>query len=195
MAVQLKKGANVNLNKEAPGLADITVGLGWDIRATDGDAFDADASAFLLNASGKTRSDDDLIFYNQPTSADGSVSHAGDNLTGAGDGDDEKIVIKLNQVAADVERVAISVTIHNAEERKQNFGMIANAFIRVVNNADGAEIARYDLSEDASTETALVFGEIYRDKAAAGEWKFRAVGQGHQGGFAALATQFGVNVG
>lgn len=195
MAVQLTKGGNINLSKEAPGLNDVTIGLGWDTRATDGAAFDLDASAFLLKADGKTRADTDMIFYGQKTSTDGSVTHSGDNVTGEGAGDDEKIIVNLSKVAAEVERVAVSVTIYDAEARKQNFGMVTNAYIRVVNNADGKEIARYDLSEDASTETAMVFGEVYRDKSAAGQWKFKAVGQGYQGGLGALATQFGVNVG
>lgn len=195
MPVQLTKGGNLNLNKQAPGLTEIIVGLGWDVRATDGAAFDLDASAFLLNAGGKTRSDADMIFYGQKASADGSVTHAGDNLTGDGQGDDETIVVNLASVPADIERIAVSVTIYDAETRRQNFGMVTNAFIRVVNKADGTEIARYDLSEDASVETAMVFGEIYRDKSAAGEWKFKAVGQGYAGGLGALAQQFGVNVG
>lgn len=195
MAVQLSKGGNINLSKAAPGLTEITVGLGWDTRATDGAAFDLDASAFLLKADGKTRTDADMIFYGQKTSADGSVAHGGDNLTGDGAGDDEKVIVSLAKVPAEVERIAVTVTIYDADARKQNFGAVSNAYIRVVNNADGKEIARYDLTEDASTETAMVFGEVYRDKSAAGEWKFKAVGQGFKGGLGALATQYGVNVG
>lgn len=192
MAVSLSKGGNVSLSKEAPGLTAIIVGLGWDARVTDGSAFDLDASAFLLNESGKVRSDADFIFYNNKTSADGAVVHQGDNQSGAGEGDDETIAIDLSQVAADVRKIAISVTIHEAEARRQSFGQVSNAFIRVLNKADGKEIARYDLSEDYSTETAMIFGEIYRNGA---EWKFKAVGQGFAGGLGPLAKNFGVNIG
>ncbi len=191
MAISLSKGGNVSLTKSAPGLTKILIGLGWDTRATDGAAFDLDASAFLLNAGGKVRSDADFIFFNQSTSADGSVQHMGDNTTGAGDGDDEVIKVDLSAVPAEVDKIAVSVTIHEAEARKQNFGMVSQAFVRVVNEADGAEIVRYDLSEDFSVETALIFGEVYRNS---GEWKFRAVGQGFQGGLAAMAKNYGVNV-
>ncbi len=191
MSVSLVKGGNVSLSKEAPGLESVTVGLGWDVRATDGAAFDLDASCFLLNAEGKVRSDADFIFYNNKASACGSVQHMGDNLTGAGDGDDEKVAVQLTAVPADVAKIAFAVTIHEAEQRKQNFGMVSNAFIRVVNAKDDKELARFDLSEDASTNTSLIFGELYRHN---GEWKFRAVGQGYDGGLGALARGFGVNV-
>ena len=191
MSVSLVKGGNVSLSKEAPGLESVTVGLGWDVRATDGAAFDLDASCFLLNADGKVRSDADFIFYNNKTSACGSVQHQGDNLTGVGDGDDEKISVQLTAVPADVVKVAFAVTIHEAEQRKQNFGMVSNAFIRVVNARDDKELARFDLSEDASTNTSLIFGELYRHN---DEWKFRAVGQGYDGGLGALARGFGVNI-
>lgn len=190
MSISIAKGGNVSLSKEAPGLAKILIGLGWDARSTDGADFDLDASAFLLAESGKVRSDADFIFYNQLKSADGSVEHTGDNLTGEGEGDDEAVKVDLARVAAEIQRVAVAVTIHDADARKQNFGMVQNAFIRVVNDADGKEIARYDLSEDYSTETALIFGEVYRHGA---EWKFRAVGQGFQGGLAPLARNYGVN--
>lgn len=192
MSVSLNKGANVSLSKEEPGLARVLIGLGWDARATDGSEFDLDASAFLLNASGKVRRDDDFIFYNNLRASDGSVEHSGDNRTGDGDGDDEALTVELARVAPEVQKVAVVVTIHDGEARRQSFGMVTNAFIRVVNDATGREIARYDLSEDASTETAMVFGEIYRHGA---EWKFRAVGQGYQGGLAPLARGFGVNIG
>lgn len=192
MAVSLSKGGNVSLSKEAPGLTAIDVGLGWDARVTDGSAFDLDASAFLLNDGGKVRSDSDFIFYNNKTSADGAVVHQGDNQTGAGEGDDEVVSIDLSKVAADIKKVAFSVTIHEAEARSQNFGQVANAFIRVVNKADGKEIARYDLSEDYSTETAMIFGELYRHN---DEWKFKAVGQGFAGGLGPLASNYGVNIG
>ena len=192
MAVSLSKGGNVSLSKEAPGLASITVGLGWDARATDGAAFDLDASAFLLGESGKVRSDADFVFYNNKEGAGGSVLHAGDNKTGEGVGDDETVKMDLTKIPADIVKVAFAVTIHEAEQRKQNFGQVANAYIRVVNNADGKEIARYDLSEDASIETAMIFGEIYRHN---GEWKMKAIGSGFAGGLGPLATNFGVNVG
>lgn len=191
MAISLSKGGNISLSKEAPNLKNLLLGLGWDVRATDGDAFDLDASAFLLTSAGKVRSDADFIFYNQPKSADGSVSHMGDNRTGAGEGDDEQIVVVLDKVPADIEKIAFTVTIHEAEARKQNFGQVSSAFIRCVNQDNNQEIAKYDLSEDASIETAMIFGEIYRHN---GEWKFKAVGQGFAGGLAALAKNYGVNI-
>jgi tellurium resistance protein TerD len=192
MAISLSKGGNVNLSKEAPGLSEVHVGLGWDVRATDGAAYDLDASVFMVKADGKVRSDADFIFYNNKKSADGSVEHQGDNTTGAGDGDDEVVFVKLGGVPADVDKVAFCVTIHDAEARKQTFGQVSKAYIRVVNKADNKELARYDLSEDGSTETALIFGELYR---AGAEWKFKAVGQGFKGGLGPLARNFGVNVG
>lgn len=191
MAISLSKGGNISLSKEAPGLTQIMVGLGWDARSTDGQDFDLDASAFLLAATGKVRSDADFIFYNQPRTADGSVAHGGDNRTGVGDGDDESINVDLGKIPADVQRIAVCVTIHEAEARRQNFGMVQNAFVRVVNAATNAEVARYDLSEDASTETAMIFAEVYRHN---NEWKFKAIGQGYRGGLGALASGFGVNV-
>jgi len=191
MAINLQKGGNVNLSKEAPGLTAVAVGLGWDIRATDGAAYDLDASAFLLTESGKVRADNDFIFYGNKKSSDGSVEHMGDNVTGDGDGDDEVVEVKLSSVPAAVQKIAISVTIHEAEARKQTFGQVSKAFIRVVNKADGKELARYDLSEDGSTEAALVFGELYR---AGSEWKFKAVGQGFKGGLGPLARNFGVSI-
>lgn len=191
MAISLSKGGNVNLSKEAPGLNKIIVGLGWDARATDGAAFDLDASAFLVKMDGKVRSDSDFIFYNQPKSACGSVEHTGDNKTGAGEGDDEAVKVTLASVPAELDKIVFAVTIHDAEARRQNFGQVSHAYIRIVNEDGGAEIARYDLSEDASTETAMVFGEIYR---VGTDWKFKAVGQGFAGGLAPLATSFGVSV-
>ena len=191
MAISLQKGGNVNLSKEAPGLSKILIGLGWDVRATDGADFDLDGSAFLLSASGKVRSDADFVFYNQSKSDNGAVEHTGDNRTGAGDGDDEAIIISLPAVPADVEKIAITVTIHDADARRQNFGQVSSAFIRCVNADTNVEIARFDLSEDASVETAMIFGEVYRHN---GEWKFKAIGQGFKGGLAALAQHFGVNV-
>ena len=191
MAISLQKGGNVSLSKEAPGLTKMLIGLGWDVRATDGADFDLDGSAFLLNASGKVRSDADFIFYNQPKSDNGAVAHQGDNRTGEGEGDDEVIEVDLATVPADVEKIAITVTIHDADARKQNFGQVSSAFIRCVNPNGNVEIARFDLSEDASVETAMIFGEIYRHN---GEWKFKAIGQGFKGGLGALAQHFGVNV-
>ncbi len=190
MAISLNKGGNLSLSKTDPSLQNMLIGLGWDARPTDGQDFDLDASAFMLKSDGKTRSDADFIFYNQLRSSCGSVEHLGDNLTGKGEGDDESLVLQLNRIPADIERVVFAVTINDAEARKQNFGQVSNAFIRVVNKDSGAEIARYDLSEDASVETAMIFGEIYRHN---GEWKFKAVGQGYAGGLAPLARGFGIN--
>ena len=190
MAISLQKGGNVNLSKEAPNLKKIIVGLGWDPRSTDGATFDLDGSAFLLKNDGKVRGDSDFIFYNNLKSTDGSVVHTGDNTTGEGDGDDERIEIDLSRVPADIDRVSITVTIHDADARRQNFGMVSKAFIRCLNAEGEKEIARYDLSEDSSTETAMIFGEIYRYN---GEWKFKAIGQGFNGGLGPLARSFGVN--
>ncbi len=191
MAISLNKGGNISLSKEAPGLKHVLVGLGWDARSTDGQDFDLDASAFILAGAGKVRSDADFIFYNQLKSVDGSVEHTGDNRTGAGEGDDEALKVNLEKIPADVQKVVFAVTIHEAEARRQNFGMVSNAFIRIVNSDNNAEVARYDLSEDASTETAMIFAELYRHGA---EWKFKAVGQGYAGGLGPLARNFGVNV-
>ena len=189
MAVSLSKGGNVSLTKEAPGLTEVIVGLGWDPRVTDGQEFDLDASAFLLKADGKVRADSDFIFYNQLKSTDGSVEHTGDNRTGEGDGDDEAIKVDLSKVPADIDRIAFTVTIHEADARRQNFGQVRNAFIRIVNQDNNNEVARYDLAEDASTETAMIFAELYRNGA---EWKFRAVGQGFVGGLKPLAESYGL---
>jgi len=191
MGISLAKGGNVSLSKEAPGLAKILVGLGWDVRATDGTDFDLDASVFLTGANGKVRSDSDFIFYNNLRSTDGSVEHTGDNKTGAGEGDDEALKIDLSRLPTDVQKVVVAVTINEAEARRQNFGMVSNAFVRVVNLDGQKEIARYDLSEDASTETAMIFAEIYRHN---NEWKFKAIGQGFAGGLGPLARNLGVNV-
>lgn len=191
MAISLQKGGNISLSKEAPTMTKMILGLGWDVRATDGAAFDLDASAFLLSASGKVRSDADFIFYNQAKSSDGSVEHAGDNRTGDGDGDDESIIVDLTRIPSDVEKVAVAVTIHDAESRNQNFGQVSSAYVRCVNEANNTEVARYDLSEDASVETAMIFGELYRHN---GEWKFKAIGQGFKGGLGPLANNYGVNI-
>lgn len=192
MAISLNKGGRLSLSKEAPGLTKVLVGLGWDARATDGADFDLDASAFLLNTAGKVRSEADFIFYNQLKSPCGSVEHTGDNLTGAGEGDDEVIKVDLSKVPAEVQKIAFTVTIHEADARKQNFGQVGNAYIRVVNADNNTEITRYDLAEDASTETAMIFGELYRNN---DEWKFKAMGQGYAGGLAAVARDYGVNLG
>ncbi|WBS03938.1 TerD family protein [Pseudoduganella sp. SL102] len=191
MAISLQKGGNVNLSKEAPGLSQLTIGLGWDVRTTDGAAFDIDSSAFILKADGKVRSDSDFIFYNNLKSTDGAVQHSGDNRTGEGSGDDETVQVDLSKVPADVDKIAVCVTIHDADTRRQNFGQVQKAFVRCVNTANNQEVARYDLSEDSSTETAMVFGELYRSGS---DWKFRAVGQGFAGGLASLATSYGVAV-
>lgn len=191
MAISLTKGGNVNLSKEAPNLTNMAVGLGWNPRATDGQAFDLDAVAFLVNESGKVRSDADFIFFNNLKSSDGSVEHTGDNRTGEGDGDDEVIKVDLSKVPADVSKVVFCAVIYDGQARNQNFGQVANAYIRIVNTQSGAEVARYDLSEDSSTETAMIFGELYKNN---GEWKFRAVGQGFAGGLGPLAASYGVAV-
>lgn len=191
MAVSLSKGGNVSLSKEAPGLKAVRVGLGWDTRVTDGSAFDLDASVFVLTESGKVRSDADFVFYNNKNGANGAVVHQGDNTTGEGSGDDEVVAVTLDQLTPDVAKLSFAVTIHDADGRRQNFGMVSNAYIRVTNADGGAEIARYDLSEDASTETAMIFGDLYRHGA---EWKFKAIGQGFAGGLGPLAQSFGVNV-
>ena len=192
MAISLNKGGNVNLSKEAPNLENVLVGLGWDARATDGQPFDLDASLFMVRDDGKVPSDAYFIFYNQPKSPEGSIEHTGDNRTGAGEGDDEAVLVTLSKVPAEVQRLVIVVTIHDADARRQNFGQVSNAFVRIVNRDNNQEVVRFDLSEDYSTETAMIFGEIYRHS---GDWKFRAVGQGYSGGLRALALQHGVNVG
>jgi tellurium resistance protein TerD len=192
MSVSLNKGGNVSLSKEAPGLTAVNVALGWDARTTSGTDFDLDASALLVNATGKIISDQYFVFFNNLKSPDGSVEHTGDNLTGEGEGDDETIKVNLAAVPAEVDKIVFAVSIYDAEPRSQSFGQVRNAYIRVVNQAGEAEIARYDLSEDASTETAMIFGEVYRNKA---EWKFRAVGQGYSTGLAGIARDYGVNVG
>jgi tellurium resistance protein TerD len=191
VGVSLTKGGNVSLTKEAPGLTNVIVGLGWDVRSTTGTDFDLDASAILVGADGKVISDKHFIFFNNLTSPDGTVEHTGDNLTGEGEGDDEQVKVNLAGMAPEVDKIVFPVSIYDADGRSQSFGQVRNAFIRVVNAAGEAELARYDLSEDASTETAMVFGELYRNGA---EWKFRAVGQGYASGLAGIARDFGVNV-
>ncbi|EIW9476181.1 MULTISPECIES: TerD family protein [Klebsiella] len=190
MSVSLSKGGNVSLSKSDPSMKNVLVGLGWDVRTTDGQDFDLDASAFLLSETGKVRSDSDFIFYNNLKSADGSVTHTGDNRTGEGDGDDESLIIKLDMIPANVAKIVFVVTIHDAQMRRQSFGQVSGAFIRLVNNDSQLEVARYDLTEDASSETAMLFGELYRHN---GEWKFRAVGQGYAGGLSSVCAQYGIN--
>ena len=192
MSVSLSKGGNVSLTKEAPGLTAVLVGLGWDARTTTGADFDLDASALMVGTNGKILSDQHFVFFNNLTSPDGSVEHTGDNLTGEGEGDDEVIKVNLANVPAETDKIVVTVSIYEAEQRSQSFGQVRNAYIRVVNQADDREITRYDLSEDASTETAMIFGELYRN---ANEWKFRAVGQGYSTGLRGIAQDFGVNVG
>ena len=191
VGVGLAKGGNVSLSKAAPGLTAVNVGLGWDVRTTTGADFDLDASALLCGADGKVITDQHFVFFNNLTSPDGSVQHTGDNLTGEGEGDDEMIKVNLASVPAEVDKVVFPVSIHDADARNQSFGQVSNAFIRVVNAADQKELARYDLTEDASTETAMVFGELYRNGA---DWKFRAVGQGYASGLSGIARDYGVNV-
>lgn len=191
MAISLQKGGNLSLSKTDPSLREVLVGLGWAARSSDGADFDLDASLFMVQANGKVRGDDDFIFYNQLKSTCGAIEHTGDNKTGAGEGDDEALKIRLADVPAAITRLVIAVTIHEAEQRRQNFGMVQDAFVRIVNLDTNSEIVRFDLSEDYSTETAMIFAEIYRHN---GEWKFRAVGQGYSGGLAALAIQHGVEI-
>lgn len=191
MAISLSKGGNISLSKESPGIKQIRIGLGWDPRVTTGTDFDLDASVFLVNSEGKCRSDKDFVFYNNLKSSDGSVEHTGDNTTGEGDGDDEVIKVDLSKVPADVDRVAVTVTIHDSAARGQNFGQVDNAFARVINEDNNQEVVRYDLSEDYSVEDAMIFCELYRHN---DEWKFRAIGQGFSGGLGDLATKYGLNV-
>ncbi|HEY3005175.1 MAG TPA: TerD family protein [Kribbellaceae bacterium] len=191
MGVSLTKGGNVSLTKQAPGLTAVTVGLGWDVRTTTGTEFDLDASVLMCGANGKVLSDKNFVFFNNLVSPDGSVEHTGDNRTGEGEGDDEQVKVNLAGVPAECEKIVFNVSIYDAETRAQSFGQVRNAFIRVVNQADSNELARYDLSEDASTETAMLFGELYRS---ANEWKFRALGQGYATGLRGIASDFGVNV-
>lgn len=192
MAISLQKGQKVDLTKTNPGLTKIMVGLGWDTNKYDGGKdFDLDAAVFLLGENAKVGNDTDFVFYGNLEHTSGSVKHMGDNLTGAGDGDDEQINVDLALVPAAIQKMDFTVTIHDAENRGQNFGQVSNAFIRILNGASGEELIRYDLGEDFSIETAVVVGELYRNGA---EWKFNAIGSGFQGGLAALGKNFGVNI-
>lgn len=191
MPINLTKGEKISLTKDNPSLSKITVGLGWDVNKYSGGAeFDLDASVFVCGQNGKCRTEKDFIFYKNLDSVDGAVHHTGDNKTGAGDGDDEAIQIDLNRVAADVQKIAITVTIYDANNRRQNFGQVSNSYVRVVDDVTGNEIVRFDLGEDFSIETAIVAGEIYRHN---GEWKFNAIGAGFQGGLAALCKNYGID--
>jgi tellurium resistance protein TerD len=198
MPISLKKGEKISLTKAAPSLKKIRVGLGWDTRATSGAAFDLDASAFVLGANSKVRdATQDFVFYGMKKidgkiiTKDGSIEHTGDNRTGVGDGDDESLILDLTKFGADVQRIVFAVTIHEAKERGQSFGQVTNAFIRVVNLEDNTELCRFDISEEASTNTALDFGAVYRKD---GEWRFDAIGQGYDGGLAALCGRYGVEI-
>ena len=190
MGINLSKGQKVDLTKGNPGLKNIMVGLGWDVNAFDsGVDFDLDAAAFMLGADGKCPTEKEFVFYGNLKHTSGSVNHMGDNLTGEGDGDDEQIQIDLSKIPANIEKIAFTVTIYDADKRKQNFGQVSNAFIRIFDETTNAELIRYDLGEDFSIETAVVVGELYRNN---GEWKFNAIGSGYQGGLAALCASFGV---
>lgn len=192
MGINLSKGQKVDLTKGNPGLKSIMVGLGWDVNAFDSGAdFDLDAAAFMLGADGRCPSEKEFVFYGNLKHTSGSVNHMGDNLTGEGDGDDEQIQIDLSKIPANIEKVAFTVTIYDADQRKQNFGQVSNAFIRIVDESNNAELIRYDLGEDFSIETAVVVGELYRNN---GEWKFNAIGSGFQGGLAALCGHYGISV-
>ena len=191
MSVSLTKGGNVSLTKQAPNLTAVAVALGWDVRTTTGTDFDLDASAIATGENKQVLTDQHFVFFNNLRSPDGSIEHTGDNLTGEGDGDDEVINVDLAATPANVTNIFFPVSIYDADGRSQSFGQVQNAYIRVVDRANGSELARYDLTEDASTETAMVFGELYRN---GGEWKFRAIGQGYASGLDGIARDYGVNV-
>lgn len=192
MPINLSKGQKVDLTKGNPGLKNIMVGLGWDVNAFDsGSDFDLDAAAFMVGENGKCPTEKEFVFYGNLEHASGAVKHMGDNLTGEGEGDDEQIQVDLSKIPANVSKIAFTVTIYEAETRRQNFGQVSNAFIRIVDEATNTELIRYDLGEDFSIETAVVVGELYRNN---GEWKFNAIGSGFQGGLAALCGHYGIEV-
>ncbi|AOZ88398.1 chemical-damaging agent resistance protein C [Bacillus xiamenensis] len=192
MAIQLSKGQRVDLTKTNPGLTKVMIGLGWDTNKYSGGAeFDLDASAFLVDANNRCQQDTDFIFYNNLQHPSGSVTHTGDNRTGEGDGDDEQILVDFSKIPANIDRIGITVTIHDAETRNQNFGQVSNAFVRVVNEEGGEELIRFDLGEDFSIETAVVVCELYRHGS---DWKFNAIGSGFSGGLAALCQNYGLEV-
>jgi tellurium resistance protein TerD len=190
MGVSLSKGGNISLSKEVPGLEAIKIGCGWDAQALSGAAFDLDASVFLCGADGKVTKESDFVFYGNLQGANGAVVHAGDSRTGEGGGDDELIMVSLKNMPSELVKAAVVVTIHEAANRGQNFGMVENAYIRIINAVNDVEIARYDLTEDYSGETAVIFGEVYLKS---GEWKFKAVGQGSTEGLAQICAKFGVS--
>ena len=193
MPVSLQKGQKVSLTKGNPGLNNVVVGIGWDVNAFDtGGDFDLDSAAFLLGDNGKVTAQTDFVFFGNLNHPSGAVQHLGDNKTGVGDGDDEQIKLDLSKIPANVTKIAFTVTIYEAEARRQNFGQVSNAFVRIYNEASGEELLRYDLGEDFSIETAVVFGELYKN---GDEWKFNAIGSGYQGGLAALCGNYGVEVG
>lgn len=188
MGISLSKGGRVDLSKEAPGLNKIGVGLGWDVNATDtGNDFDLDASVFMLGASGKLPTDKHFVFYNNTKSPDGAVEHTGDNTTGEGEGDDETVFVEIGSLSADVEEVVVVVTIHEADARGQNFGQVNNSFIRIYDRSNNTEIAKYELDEDFSTETAIEFGRLYKKD---GGWRFKAVGSGYSSGLQGFVDMF-----
>ena len=190
--ISLFKGQKVDLTKNNPGLSKVLVGLGWDVNKYDGQAaFDLDTAAFVLAPNGKVSSDSDFVFYNNLKHSSGAIQHMGDNRTGIGEGDDEQIRVDLSKVPSSVDKIAFTVTIHEAEERRQNIGQVSNAYIRIMDESNGKELIRYDLGEDFSVETAVIAGELYRSGS---EWKFNAVGSGFKGGLRALCQNFGVNV-
>jgi tellurium resistance protein TerD len=193
MAVNLSKGGRVNLSKGNSGLSKVSIGLGWDSRVTDGAEFDLDASVFILDEGGKARSEADFVFYNNMTAVEGAIQHMGDNRTGEGEGDDEQIKLDLSAIVSKdpaISKLAFVVTIHEAEQRGQNFGQVENAFIRVVDDGTSEELVRYDLTEDYSTETAMIFGELYLKD---GEWRFGAVGAGFEGGLQSVIAKYGLS--
>lgn len=192
MTISLSKGQKINLTKDNPGLKEVSIGLGWDTNKYSGGAdFDLDASVFLVGSNGRVNNDLNFVFYNNLQDPSGAVTHTGDNRTGEGDGDDESVIVDFSKIPADIDKIAITVTIHEATERGQNFGQVSNAFVRIVNQETNVEVLRYDLSEDFSVETALVFCELYRH---GGEWKFSAVGSGFSGGLEALCKNYGLDV-
>ena len=192
MSISLAKGQKVDLTKGNPSLKNVMVGLGWDVNVYDsGVAFDLDAAAVMLGENGKCPTEKEFVFYGNLVHGSESVKHLGDNLTGEGDGDDEQILVDLSKIPANVQKIAFTVTIYDCDARRQNFGQVNNAFIRIVDEATNTELVRYDLGEDFSIETAIVVGEIYRHN---GEWKFNAIGSGFQGGLAALCAHYGIDV-
>lgn len=191
MAISLQKGQRVDLTKDRPSLKNVLIGLGWDINHYDGETdFDLDASAFMTKANGKVGNENDFIFYGNLNHVSGSVQHMGDNRTDEGDGDDEVIKVQLDKIPSDYDTISFTVTIYEAEKRLQNFGMVENAYVRLIDEDTGEELVRFDLTEDFSTETALVVAEIYKRD---GQWKFAAIGSGYDGGLKALCKEYGID--